>query len=440
MSVSDDELITLQGFAGVVNTTREAAASVGIEQAVAALSALREAQNVDIDNAGKLRRRQGYSKIHSGSGCRGLWSHDEVDFGLFAEGTDLKMIRNGEVTTVGTVSLVSVPSYAVVNGDVIWSDGQNIGKITSDGDPVSFWVESPAGVPVCSAHSAGGLDAGEYQVTVSFVDLDGRESGAPAATTVEVQQGGGIALSGIPQPPDISTAVNVWVSHADGEELYHAARIPAGITSYIIGAGRRGRVLDVHFMEPMPAGSLIAYSHGRLFSVTRDPIRGDVIWYSEPLRYGLRAIGNYITFKDVSMILPVGQGANAVLYAGSHKRTFYMVGPNPDAWEKRLARGSGVVRGTAVTAPGTFFGLETAEPVGYWLAADGVFCIGLPGGAVQPFSERQFLTDHADVGASLVREANGIRQVITTANGAARNAMRVTDSVSVTVYRNGVAI
>lgn len=440
MGVSDDEIISLQGFAGIANTTAEAMASLGIEQAVAAMAALRAAQNVDIDSAGKLTRRRGYSRVHAGAECRGLFSHDELDFGLFAQGTSLMRVRDGVVEAIDSVAATATPSYCVVNGAVIWTDGARIRTVSGSGEPGDFWCEQPAGVPQCAGYSAGGLDAGEYLVTITFTDLQGRESGAPAAVTVDVQQGGGIALSNIPQPSDPETAVNIYVSHANGEELYAATRLGWGVSSLIVGAGYRGRALETHFMQPLPAGKLIAYSHGRVFTVSTDPLRGDVLWWSEPLRHGLRASANGIGFKSVSMLLPVGQGASAVMFIGSNKRIYFVAGPNPDAWEKRLARGTGVVEGTAVTAPGSFFGIETTEPVGYWLADDGVFCLGLPGGIVQPFSERQFVADNADIGASLIRQVNGIRQVITTANAGSANRFRVRDAVSVSVFRNGVEI
>ena len=440
MGVSDSEIVPLQGFAGVTNTTAETAAPFGVEQTVAAMAALRAAQNVDIDSAGKLTRRRGYSRIYDGAACRGLFSHDELDFGLFVQGTSLMRVRDGVVEAIDGVAAMATPSYCVVNGTVVWTDGVRIRVVSESGEPGDFWCEQPTGVPQCAGYSAGGLDAGEYLVTITFTDLQGRESGAPAAVTVDVQQGGGIALSNIPQPSDTETAVNVYVSHANGEELYAATRLGWGVSSLIIGAGYRGRALETHFMQPLPAGKLIAYSHGRVFTVSTDPLRGDVLWWSEPLRYGLRASANGIGFKSVSMLLPVGQGASAAMFIGSNKRTYFVAGPNPDAWEKRLARGAGVVAGTAVTAPGSFFGIETTEPVGYWLADDGVFCLGLPEGAVQPFSERQFVADDADVGASLVRQVNGIRQVVTAANAGSANRFRVRDAVSVSVFRNGIEV
>lgn len=440
MGVSDDEIISLQGFAGIANTTAEAMASLGIEQAVAAMAALRAAQNVDIDSAGKLTRRRGYSRVHAGAECRGLFSHDELDFGLFAQGTSLMRYRNGVVEAIDEVSMTATPSYCVVNGTVVWTDGVRIRTVSEFGEPGDFWCEQPSGVPQCAGYPAGGLDAGEYLVTVTFTDLQGRESGAPAATTVDVPQGGGIVLNNIPQPNAFGTTINVYVSHANGEMLYAAAHLSAGMNSQIIGAGYRGRALETHFMQPLPAGKLIAYSHGRVFTVSTDPLRGDVLWWSESLRHGLRASANGIGFKSVSMLLPVGQNANAVMFIGSNKRTYFVAGPNPDTWEKRLARGTGVVSGTAVTAPGSFFKIETAEPVGYWLADDGVFCLGLPGGVVQPFSENTFVADDADIGTSLVRQVNGIRQVVTTTNTGGTNRFRVRDSVTATVFRNGIVL
>ena len=74
------------------------------------------------------------------------------------------------------------------------------------------------------------------------------------------------------------------------------------------------------------------------------------------------------------------------------------------------------------------------------MSSNGVFCIGLPGGSVDAYSEGRYLADEATRGAALLREINGIRQIVTTVDKGQANRAKFSDTMIATVHRNGVQI
>jgi hypothetical protein len=69
-----------------------------------------------------------------------------------------------------------------------------------------------------------------------------------------------------------------------------------------------------------------------------------------------------------------------------------------------------------------------------------VACLGLPGGQVVPLRERQVVAPAAERGASLFRERDGMRQVITALQGATPQGIAIGDRASSRVYRNGIEV
>jgi len=59
------------------------------------------AENVDITNAGNLKRRKGFVQAVSGTACHSLWADPRLDEGYYADGTALKYVfeQNGGLVT-----------------------------------------------------------------------------------------------------------------------------------------------------------------------------------------------------------------------------------------------------------------------------------------------------------------------------------------------------
>lgn len=444
---SDKQLVRLSGWpAGIDNRSAEQALAHDDKGNVVAL---REAENVDLDKDGKVRRRQGFSKVTSGIAVHSLWSDPGFPLALYADAGELMAMQ----ADLGVFSVCDglMPgqelSYATAAERAYWSNGFQTGCVGADGSVLPWGIAGPGGQPaLVGGGGVGGLDAGTYQVAATFVTATGEESGTPMAAAVSVSQGGGITLTGIPQPVDATQRIRVYRSKTNGAGamdsatetlLYHVIDIPAGTPTLLLGAGRLGKPLITQFLEPMPAGQIVRQHAGRLWVAT-----GSTVVYSEPLRYGLTKLPqNRMTFNArIDLMEPVGNGddGGGGLFVAAGDRTYWMGGSNPADMRAayRYPEGAGAVPGTAVRVAGTTLGLETTEPVVYWLARNGVGCIGLPGGEVMPLRAAQAVGPSAEAGASVLRDQRGMRQIITALRGAAPQGVAMGDRLECEVIRH----
>lgn len=436
---SDKQLKTARGWpAGIDNRSKEQALT---RDDNGVTIALREAQNVDLDIAGKPTRRTGCQKATSGTRVHSLWSEPGAfPLGLYADNGDLMAIQ----TDIGTFSVRDglAPgqplSYAVAAGRVYWSNEMQTGCVSADGVALPWGIDGPHGQPTLIGGSGiGGLASGTYQVAVTFLSSAGEESGASLAAIVAVPDGGGITLADIPQPADSTQRIRVYRSDANGDVLYHAADVVAGTHTLLLGAYRLGRPLATQFLEPMPAGHIVRQFAGRLWVAS-----GAAVVYSEPLRYGLtRLPQNRMGFPArLDLMEPVGNGdeGGGGLFVAAADRTYWMAGSNPADMRAtyRYPEGGGAVPGTAIRLAGTTLGLQTTEPAVYWLARNGVACIGLPGGEVVPLHAAQAQAPAAEGGASGFRDRNGMRQIITTLQAASPRGVAIGDRLDCEVFRH----
>ncbi len=437
--VSEKELIPIGPFpAGLNNLDRET--ELTRSEDGKRVIALREAENVDLPRSGWPRRRRGFGRVVEGTRVHSLWAGGRFPLMLFVDGDTQYARRKGAVPFAVRDGLSPrAASYACPNDRVYCSNGAQAWCVLPDGEVAAWGVESPAGQPTVTASIDGGLDAGTYQVAITYLDARGEESGTGLAVLVDVADTGGISVSGIPQPssPDV-LRVRLYASPANGDVLYHVRDLPVGQLAALIGAGHRGKPLATQFLTPMRAGSIVRHLAGRLYVA-----QGRTMRWSEALRYGLthadknmRSVGERIDLME-----PVGDGGDAPgFYVADHKRTYWLGGADPANATLRIAHAAGAIPGTGITVPANLFGLETTLPVAYWLAANGVACLGLPGGQVLPLRERQVVAPTAERGASLFRERDGIRQIITALQGATAQGLAVGDRASPRVYRNGIEV
>lgn len=435
--VRDKELISLKWPGGVNNVQKETAVpAIGNEDQ---LGQLRGASNVNLNDAGEVESRAGYTQRFAGP-SHSLFATMSYLFGV-TSGVLRAISANLSATNVTTGVGESDLSYTMVGGYLYWTNGVVLRKVDDDLNDLPVGVECPGQPSVAAYASAGGLFAGQYQVAITYLSSTGEESGSSLATLVDVEEGQGIQLTGIPVHATASW-VRIYVSNANGDVLYHATDIPNGSTTYIIGVGQRTRALETQFMYPMPAGQIVRYIGGRLMVATRNILR-----WSPPLRPNLTQPDNFRRYGgDITMLEGVGDGPTFGYYIGANhdqnpdKASVYFIsGTDPKAQGNMRAYPAGVVPGTAIQIEGTKLGLEYAGKVPYWLSTNGMFCAGLPGGRVIPLTESRFLADTgATRGASLYRELNGIKQLITTASGGEVAAGRASDEAIATVRRHGV--
>lgn len=399
---------------------------------------LSQAVNVDLDKDGAVRRREGFTEVYSGTDVHSLWAGGE--YLLCVEGTQLKRLT---VNVDGTLSATAIGSgfmpgrplaYEHMNGDVYLSNGLVTGLVTG-GALIPWGVQTPSRQPALSADSIGGLDAGAYQVAVTFVSSRGEESGSPAPQVIEIPQGGGISLTLLPIPTEANvTTIRIYVSPPNEDVLYLADEVPAGTTSALVYRWDTGMPLETLLLDKMPPGIAISRLGGRLYTAL-----GNVLYWSEPLRYGLyQPARNWMPFPggDIAAIGAVEGGG---LYVVGDK-TWFLSGTDPAAFVQAEVLGYGGPKQQMLRVPReAFTGIDIAvADVPVWLSARG-FHAGLPGGVVN-LTERQAVVDSYQRIAALYRERNGRRQVVATGANPQQSSFAIGDRVIAEVRRNGILI
>ncbi len=400
--------------------------------------AVREAVNVDVSDAGKLSRRDGYTRVASGT-MHSAWSDDYLPFGLFVDGDILKAMHDDAAIEVVMTGLAPAPmSYERVNDLVLFTNGVQCGQVRMDLTVQPWGVAAPGHQPTIEAID-GGLDPGSYQIAVTLLDPAGRESGALRAAPISLPSGGGIRLTDIPAPP-AGGRVRVYCTSGNDGVLRAAATFDASITSYDLTQPAQGRVCDTQRLRVLPAGQCIAFGHGRTFVA-----RGNELLFSDVLRNNLYHPGrNQIAFNGrITMIAFVGDGTpDAGLYVSDSKRTYFLATANPDfkQWGQQIAYHCGAHPGQLAWTPGELWGVDALRcPV--WLARNGRLVVGLPGG--RPLLPQPSDTggpdaawDVGDSAALAYIERPGDRRVIASVSGAAPSALAVQDRLTVLEHRH----
>ena len=365
---------------------------------------VRDATNLDVTKEGVLRTREGHATAPrvEGSRCHSLFSTPA--FMLHADGSMLKRTTAGGTSTVADVQHGKPVAYAVLpDGMVAFSDGISIGKVGATGPAVRLSLPSP-GSPTLAPVANGLLKAGRYLVAVTWVSLNGEESSPSLPVAVEVSDGQGIALSGIPSSgPTGAMALRIYCSHTNESALFEAELIAVGVTSARIDSSPSGPFLETLFEAPFPACSVLAFAAGRLLG-----FRGNVLYWSEPFRYGVfRPSSNFIQFAQPgSLIAPTQDG----VYVGT-------LGPNGEGEVGFLSGfefGSQPYRMVTPYGayPGTLASLPNSTQV-VWASARG-FVIADASGQSSNLSQDKVVFPGATRGGSLVREKDGVRQIISS--------------------------
>lgn len=399
---------------------------------------VRAADNVDYSSAGTVTRRDGYALFAALPGAHSLWSRPELDYALVADATQLyKLQPNGELTAVATGLSGAEVHYAATPVGVYWSNSEVCGRVRPNGTAAPWGVAVPAAsFTLTAVEGRGGLDAGTYGVTLTFVDEYGEESGAPSTAWVDVAAGGGIRLGSVPSPVNAGAAVEarVYVTGANSSGLFFAAAIAPGTSSYTLGAGWRGRELKTQFCTPLPPLRYPALKSGRLFGLL-----GTRLVWSEPLYYGLtRATQDFIVAsREPPTMLALPDGPRFVAYIGTGTTTYLLEGESIDDAHLSIAAHQGVQSGSmAVVAPDALDieGLNTPVPV--WVDNVGVPIAGTPSAGLVPL-HKNFVYPVYDKAAALFARVEGEDRYLVSGRGGRVSGLVASDRVVAKVYNNG---
>lgn len=362
---------------------------------------LARAENVNLTDQGRIVRRKGYATVNAGTDCHSLWNDTDAANAYFADGADLKRAQgDGTGVSVSTVfsglSLGHLLSFTHDGLAPVFSDGVALRRILPTG-VVPLVPPQLNMLPLVQAVAGGALHAGRYQVCFSYLDADDREGGASPVQQVLVQDGGSIQITGLPAAfPSGVTALVIYLSPINGDVMMRAAVLTTAAASYTFPVmPTLGARCTTRRMYPMPAGSIVRMSNGRLFSAV-----GSVLFYSEPFMPGLyRPESGYVLFpQPVSLVEATANG----IYIAAGDVTYFARGDIAQA-ELRTVLHYGAVPRTGGRIPNT--------PDCWWLSTRGVV-IGDDNGNVKNEQEDEVRIDPALVGAAMFREQDGMNQFV----------------------------
>ena len=368
---------------------------------------------------GRLSARSQVRQVVVGTRTQSLWSGDHNT--CFVDGGDLKRLGPDMTATLLRAGVGDDEMfYTEIAGVVYYSNGRVTGTVVGGVD-APWGLPLPA-APVATALASGGLAAGTYMVALTYMDGSGRESGASPAAVVVVAEGGGIQLT----VPAGSYVARVYVTPPNGDVLYWAQNIPAGGVVSYVGAHQPGKALTTQHMQPPEPCTHLENYNGRIYSAV-----GNAVLATQALNYDLtRPATDYVLMPDkVTMLKAVSGG----LYVGSAHGVTFLEGKELGQFSPGTADALAPVPGSALHVDGGLFG-EPGKGV-VWLTRRGWVYAGA-GGRVKRLTESQMAVPEYDRAASLYREHDGMRQVMTFVKGGGE-AAGASDSYDVEIVRNG---
>ncbi len=351
---------------------------------------LRNAVNVDLTNSGTLQRRKGTTLAQAGSDCHSLWA-EGVD-ALYVDGSTLYSYPRTIVREGLTRGMHCSYTHAPM-GEIYWSNGVVLERIVGGAsEPASLPVPNPQ--PSVVATGGGALKAGYYQVAITAVSASGEESGATWPVQVKVPDSGRIEVTNLP-----GSRVNIYVSPQNSEVLLFAAQTTAA--SYIFPLlGTLGQQCTTLGLREMPPGQHVRWFNQRLLVAS-----GNILYYGEPASNALyNPMKGYIPFPArISVVEPCQNGVYVVA-----DQTYWLAGTDVSTAEVVPALPYGAVEGTGGRTPNT-------NEV-WWFSHRGAV-MGDESGKVKNLQEENVAVDPAQVGASLYREQDGMRQLVSSVRG-----------------------
>lgn len=375
---------------------------------------LRNLVNIDVDNSGHLRLRDGHTRIFGGVGCRGGFSCPLGTY--FIRGTDLCQLNADNTVTVLFAGVTGpTPTYAFFNDVVYFSDGLITRTITAAG-------VQPWGIPVPATPlaytGAGALPEGNYLIAVTSVDSTGRESGASDLTAVNIPAGTTGSLVVTSLPPALAT--RVYASTPNGATLFLVAELAAGTASVTITNAELGvgAPLVSRDICPPPAGQIIR-EYGGLIYIASDR----VLWVTEPYAPDwVNLIGGFVMQTDTITVLePVETGVWVV-----SDQTYFFQGDGPENFNIRPKLPYGAVLGTSSKVPYT--------PDVVWYSNRGLI-LATGDGQVKNLQEQEVAPHTGTSGATLIREQDGLRQAVVSVQNAQMSQLAATSFIEMEVVR-----
>jgi len=379
---------------------------------------LRDAVNVDIDNAGWVQSRSVPLLVQSMVDAHSL--HMDTDTtGYLVRGTAMYAVTlapSYSETLFRVLASGARVSWVEYNSALYYSSETDSGKIVG-GTWYPMGMPTPD-IPSCSVIT-GTVFAGKYQVAVSYTNSTTKEeSGLSAADEVVLSIDGGIRVS-LPASTPGSTHINVYVSPVNDP-------IPRFVSSHAVGTSSVDIVANpallrpgiTRYEEPLPVGSRLFMFNGQLCAVS-----GKDLLYGIPFKPGYCLTTNKRVPFENDIEIAIGNQNGVYVSAG---KTYFMVGRQiGEEMEVRQILHYGAV-------PGTEFSIETGDPEHHtvgWFGENGIVFADTNGVVSEIMASTITQTPPAS-GVSVVLDTNDIYKVVSCgwcANEGTRAVSRYAD-------------
>lgn len=364
------------------------------------------AENVDLNGEGYIKRRRGQT-LRDATASHSLWS--DLKGGYIVQGTDLRRFDNG---TLGTVIRANMPPRAVsysrgADGVVYWTNGSDIRRIDGTDKGIAPMPPSPA---PAVAVTSGALSAGKYLIAFTVSNDDG-ESPATVAIQLDVPENGGIMFLA-------DEVVNAFMSGPNGDILTFQTRASGDAIVVHNETGRRCETLNTALM---PAGDIVRHYNGRMLVAA-----GPSLYASNPYNYGVYdpSVAYFPFPEDITIVEPMENGIYIVA-----DKTYWINDLFTDTLQAMLPYGG--VLGSSIRSPD--------EQTAYWSSVRGLIQAD-KNAAVKNLQEAALDVAPARTGATLYRERDGTRHVVSTRFGVEPSVAVATSYMEAEVIRKGTVL
>lgn len=394
---------------------------------------VRAASNADISDAGSAKRRQGYTQVYNGVECHSFWVDEDVECGYFVDNTTLYQAlpaSGGKELRVRALSSGMLRgrylTYAKVGDEAMLSDGTRNLAIAADGTVRPLGATSLAASPnvVVGSTGTGALLPGRYQVCCAFMNSGAEISPTTAATQVEVPADGSLVISGLPVTwPTDAAQLLIYVSPPNGDTMYLERRLTAPTANVTIGGVTSdGQEVSTFLRAALPPGRIMRWYAGRLYVAN-----GPVLWYSDvyqPATY--QPTANFAQFpQPITVMEPCDAGMFIVA-----DKTYWLTGDIATSELKTVSPTRGVL-GTS--------GQNRSAMQAFWMTEQG-FALGSADGTVALPQAENVAVSRAATGATLYREADGQRHLISALFGAESTTTAARSYMDAEVIRKGTKL
>lgn len=354
---------------------------------------LRDAVNVDVTDAKRLRLRKGFAKVIDGEYAHSIWADGQnafyADSGVLyriSASLERHPVRSGLAPS-------QTISYAMAGGDVVFSNGQVIERIVGNSSaPLVYPAPSP--VPVATMVGDGSLPSSTYLYCFAYVDADDVLGLCSEVFSVTGQ--GAIQFSVPAPPPGLRT--RVFVTSPGDEVPQYLLDSSGGVALYAVPQWAGAPSITLH-KQALPPGQIVREFNGRLCSVS-----GNTLYYSDAYHNGVMSPTNYIPFPaEITIFEPCDNGAFLVA-----DRTYWLSGPDISKAEV-----------VPVNYHRASFGSAARVKSGgvVWFSSEGLVK-GTSDGQVLEIMDAKVEVEIPETAATLHRSFDGIRQYV--ASGAHR--------------------